>query len=80
MKTALDIIGWVSIALGCLLALGSATSGEYLSLAIASAVSGLVFLALGVIVEKLSEIEGHLRRANRAVAIAAPVEPELAKA
>ena len=70
---ALKVVGWVSIALAVPLGIGwigsmlgepataSGVSTLDLGLAIASAVSGVVFLALGAIVETLYEIEIHLR-------------------
>ena len=74
MTTTLEIVGWIFIAIGCLLGLGVAfDSGhaEYLTPAIAGLISGIVFLALGAIVEKLHEIERHLRPAGTSIPDAA---------
>jgi len=77
ISITLTIVGWLSIAGGCLAVIvwivaesTTADGGSAMELgaAIAGLISGVLFIALGAIVQRLYEIERHLRPAVVGVA------------
>lgn len=57
----LDVIGWVVICISALGALFSLAETRILWAMAAGIISGVLFLALSMVIRKLGEIEYHLR-------------------
>jgi hypothetical protein len=72
ISVTLTIVGWFSIAAGCLAVIvwivaesitADGGSAIILGAAVVGMISGVLFIALGAIVQRLHEIEHHLRPA-----------------
>jgi hypothetical protein len=78
ISITLTIVGWLSIAVGCLAVIvwivaestaADGGSAMEFAAAIAGLISGILFIALGAIVQKLHEIGHHLRPAVKREAL-----------